>query len=222
MVFGLENCVDFLSSAVVLWRFFAPSKVDPVLEEKLNRREKRASIAISFILIFLGVVVIGTAIDDYTRGQENPDQLDEILAVSFFSVLIFGTLAGFKFHYANCLDSASLYKDGLCSLIGTILAGTLFVNTMIIRENSDFWWIDPLVSLLCGIGSVLLGSYHLYVARRKDNLPIFSLQWWAMSQGDGTDERSGRPIGSEDMPVGLNESTKSELEMNERVEGEVV
>ena len=220
LVFGLENCVDFFSSAVVLWRFFAPSKVDPLLEELLNGREQRASIAISFILVILGLVVMATAIDDYTKGNEEPDQLDEILAVSFFSVVIFGTLASFKFHYSNCLESPSLYKDGLCSLIGTVLAGTLFINTLIIRENSDFWWIDPLVSLMCGIGSLLLGLWHLYQARYKENIPILSLHWWVMSQGDGKSS-SVRQAG--DVPSGLNESTNPELEMNERAEeGEVV
>ena len=30
LVFGLENCVDFLSSVVVLWRFYCPGKVTAV------------------------------------------------------------------------------------------------------------------------------------------------------------------------------------------------
>jgi hypothetical protein len=41
LVYGLENLVDFLSDAVVLWRFFAPSTVDEALERQLRHREER-------------------------------------------------------------------------------------------------------------------------------------------------------------------------------------
>mmetsp|Transcript_16823 Transcript_16823/g.34754 ORF Transcript_16823/g.34754 Transcript_16823/m.34754 type:complete len:213 (-) Transcript_16823:1-639(-) len=140
LVFGLENCVDFLSSVVVLWRFFAPTKADPSVEEKLQRREKRASIAISIVLIMLGVAILATSFFDFSRGKEDQDEnLDQITIISFFSVIAFGTLAAFKFNYANILESASLYKDGLCSLIGTILAGTLFINSLIIEEFTALW-----------------------------------------------------------------------------------
>mmetsp|Transcript_5635 Transcript_5635/g.7397 ORF Transcript_5635/g.7397 Transcript_5635/m.7397 type:complete len:261 (+) Transcript_5635:185-967(+) len=202
LVFALENCVDFFSSAVVLWRFFAPSTLDDALEAKLNAREKRASIAISFVLLCLGVVIIVTAIDGFTRGDEDIDELDQIIAVSFFSLLIFGILTAIKFRYSNILESASLYKDGLCSLIGTILSGAMFINTLLIREYSSIWWTDPLVALLCGISAIVMGTGHIYQARYVDQLPIFTTTWWVMSHGDGHDETAGRPVGAEDRPMG--------------------
>lgn len=190
LVFGLESCVDLISSIVVLWRFFAPAKLSPELEEKLQCREKRASIGISFILLILGLVIFCTSIADFARGEEEVDQENAVIAISFFSILIFGSLAAIKFHFANLLESASLYKDGLCSLIGTILSGLLFVNTLIIQQVSGLWWIDPLVSLCCGIGAFVLGTIHIFKARYRENLPIFALAWWALSQGDGANERS--------------------------------
>jgi hypothetical protein len=75
LTFALESFVDFLSSVAVLWRFFAPFAVDAAVEEKLDGREQRASMSISFVLIILGIAVMGTAIGDYTRGQEDPDSL---------------------------------------------------------------------------------------------------------------------------------------------------
>jgi peptidoglycan/LPS O-acetylase OafA/YrhL len=180
----LENCVDFLSSAVVLWRFFALSKLDDVLEEKLQRREKRASIAISCILALLGLSIIGTALDDLSRGQEVPDQLKSVVVVAFFSIFIFGILAMFKFKYASILESPSLYKDGICSLIGAILSGALLINTLIIDESPGVWWIDPLVSFGAATAAIVIGVRAVWAARYEENLPIFNLSWWVLSQGE--------------------------------------
>lgn len=200
LVYGLENCVDFFSSVVVLWRFYAPSKLDDALEEKLNRREKRASMAISFILVALGLCIVATAMDDLSRGQEDPDQLKDVVFISFISIFVFGGLTLFKFHYALLLESASLYKDGICSLIGTVLSGALFVNTLIIDQAPGVWFIDPIVAICAGVAAIIIGGQAIYVARYKEDLPIFNWSWWMLSQGDGTDERSGRPLGPEDFP----------------------
>jgi hypothetical protein len=200
LVYGLENCVDFLSSAVVLWRFFAPYEIDDALEEKLQRREKRASIAISFILALLGASIIVTACFDLSRGQEVPAELKSEAIIAFVSVFIFGGLSVIKFHYAEKLDSPSLYKDGICSLIGTVLSAALFVNTLIIDRAPDRWWIDPMVALGAGIAAICIGVQAVWVARSTDKLPIFNYKWWMLSQGDGMDEISGRPLGAEDFP----------------------
>jgi Co/Zn/Cd efflux system component len=190
LVYALENCADFLSSAVVLWRFFALSKLDDVLEEKLQRREKRASIAISFILALLGLSIIGTAIDDLSRGQEVPDQLKSVVMVAFVSIFIFGILAMFKFKYASILKSDSLYKDGICSLIGAILSGALFMNTLIIDKSPGVWWIDPLVSFGAGTAAIVIGVRAVWAARYEENLPIFNISWWMLSQGDDPNSNS--------------------------------
>jgi peptidoglycan/LPS O-acetylase OafA/YrhL len=225
LVYGLENCVDFLSSVVVLWRFFAPAKIDDVVEEKLRRREKRASIAISFILVVLGLAIIGTALDDLTRGEEDTEQLKDVVMISFVSIFIFGILAMFKFKYALVLESPSLYKDGICSLIGTVLSGALFVNTLIIDTIPGVWWIDPLVAVGAGIAAIVIGGRAAWSARYTDNLPIFTISWWMLSQGDGMDERSGRPLGPEDFPENKDANGNS-LEMpeanNDEEESEMV
>lgn len=189
-MFGLENCVDFLSSAVVLWRFFAPSEVTERLEVKLKTREQRASIAISMVLVVLGLGIWIAAIEDLLRGQEDKGQQKTALAISFFSFLFFSILTIFKFHYADALDSPSLYKDGICSMIGTILSLSLFVDTLIIKGTPAAWWIDPVVAIGCGIASFVYGVRTLYVAQTKDKLPIFSLQWWFLRHGEDGGEKS--------------------------------
>jgi divalent metal cation (Fe/Co/Zn/Cd) transporter len=198
LVFGLENCVDFLSSVVVLWRFYCPGKVTAEQEELLKKREKRASIAISFILIALGISVISAAVDDLVTGAENEYELQLVIATSFVSVFIFGSLMCIKFQYAEKLDSASLYKDGICSAIGCTLAVALFVNTLIVERYPDIWWLDPAVAIVCGAGALLIGLQAVIVASCMQRLPIFSLKWWMTSQGDGLDEVRDRALSQED------------------------
>lgn len=222
LVYGLENCVDFLSSMVVLWRFYAPSEVSDELEQKLSRREKRASVLISFILILLGINVISAAISDFTRGEEDPEGLRDIMAISAVSLLIFGALTCFKFRYAKALQSASLNKDGVCSLIGLILAGALLVNTMIIEKESKFWWLDPVVSMGCGCGAMWYGVRCVYKARYEDKLPIFTAAWWLTSQGDGKDEVSGRPIGPDDYPIRVDDEQPAGSNGGQDAESELV
>lgn len=215
LVLGFENCVDFLSSAIVLWRFFAPSSLSPEVEEKLSHREKRASIAISIVLVILGLFIFGTAIADFMRGNEAVESYSAILGISFISFLAFSVLSIFKFHYAKALESASLYKDGICSLIGTVLSGALFISTLIVEKNANAWWIDPVISLLCGFASMYIGYRGVYTARVKDQLPIFSCSWWFTSSGDGMDERSGRPLGPDDFG-----KKGSDVELGSKGDGE--
>ena len=185
-VLAFENCVDFLSSAIVLWRFFAPSDMTKELEARLRQREQRASVAISFILVLLGLAVWATAAVDLGHGEEESSQEEAALAISFVSVFLFGVLTIVKFAYAKALDSPSLHKDGICSLIGTALSASLFVTTLIIVAAPSAWWIDPTVALVCGFASIVYGLWSVRVARYKDSLPVFSLEWWFLSQGDGT------------------------------------
>mmetsp|Transcript_6618 Transcript_6618/g.7316 ORF Transcript_6618/g.7316 Transcript_6618/m.7316 type:complete len:284 (-) Transcript_6618:213-1064(-) len=198
---GVENCVDLLSSIVVLWRFYCPHQLTEETEKHLMKREKRASIAISIILGLLGIGIIAASIDDFIAGAEEVEKYRLILVISFFSIMIFGFLTIIKFQYALLLSSASLQKDGICSLIGTILAGALFVNTLIINHIPEAWWIDPSVALGCGIASIIIGVHAVLVAAFVQKIPIFSWEWWILSQGDGTDEVSGRHLGPEDLDV---------------------
>eukprot|EP00531_Pseudo-nitzschia_arenysensis_P002751 CAMPEP_0116126710 /NCGR_PEP_ID=MMETSP0329-20121206/6471_1 /TAXON_ID=697910 /ORGANISM="Pseudo-nitzschia arenysensis, Strain B593" /LENGTH=291 /DNA_ID=CAMNT_0003620799 /DNA_START=284 /DNA_END=1159 /DNA_ORIENTATION=- len=186
LVFGLENFVDFLSSVVVLWRFWASGKMTKEREKILKRRDLRASMAISIIMIVLGMGIIATSSHDIAAGpEENTHDLEIVLAMAGTSVFVFGILSLFKFQYANALSSESLYKDAVCSLIGTVLGAALFTNTLIIRRKPEIWWLDPGVAMICGFTALFLGFNSMYVAWRVRRVPIFALSWWTMSRGDG-------------------------------------
>jgi divalent metal cation (Fe/Co/Zn/Cd) transporter len=207
LVYGLENVVDFISSSVVLWRFFAPSTVDEAVETKLQGREQRASAAISLILILLGICIVSASLADFARGQEDEAGLNSVLVLSFFSIFIFGALAMFKFRYASRLDSDSLYKDGICSFIGAVLAGALFINTLLIKAAPAIWWLDPLVALLAGVMAVIIGSHSLHTMATKEQIPVFSPSWWFTEQ-----ETSAQ---TNNKNINGNNNSNSELEVTD-------
>eukprot|EP00536_Pseudo-nitzschia_multiseries_P007960 jgi/Psemu1/305348/fgenesh1_kg.193_\ len=218
LVFGLENCVDFLSSVVVLWRFWVSGEMTKEKEKELKRREIRASMAISGILMLLGFGVISTSTYDIVQGPETKHEMDFVLFMSGISVVIFGILCVFKFHYANKLSSESLYKDGVCSLLGTMLASALLVNTMIIEKKPEVWWLDPCVAMICGVTAMFIGVHTLVFAYRIQRVPIFSLSWWLMSRGTPSTS-SNRNIQSKEKYEDSPDNSVSDLELKETGDG---
>ena len=97
------------------------------------------------------------------------------------------------------------------------MSGAVFINTLVIDRNPDVWWIDPLVALACGVAALLIGLWHIYVARYRQHIPIFSCRWWISSQGDGTDEVDGRPLGPDNFP-----GDESGVEMREQEDNDLV
>jgi len=201
----LGNVVDFLSSAVVLWRFFAPSVVTEEIEAKLKFREQRASVAISMTLVVLGLSAWFTAVDGFFEGQQEPEEQTAALSIAVVYFFLFGVLTVFKFRYAKALNSSSLYKDGICSAVGTVLSCSLFVNTIIIVETPSAWWIDPAVAFVCGLVALVYGCWTLHLSRTKDGLPIFSVKWWFLSHGDAGGAANGN------QSLELSESSPGEM-----------
>jgi hypothetical protein len=195
LVFALENCIDFLSSVVVLWRFYCPGEMTKEREELLQKRETRANMAISFVLVLLGIAVFSAAAKDIVDGEETNSDSDldvTITIIALISVVIFGVMSFIKLHFANKLNSASLQKDAFCSMIGTLLAIGILVTNLVIQKASSSWWLDPVFAFLCGSVALLLGLHAVIVASCIEKIPIFSVHWWLVSQGYGMDETTGQ------------------------------
>lgn len=182
LAFGLENVVDFVSSVVVLWRFYCPNGCDEAYLAKLQKREERASLAISIVIGLLGLFVFSIGILDALKRDKDTD-LRLLFAISFVSIIVFGSLTILKFKYANDLDSASLYKDGICSLIGTCLSASLLLTTAIIDYAPNAWYIDPIVSLIVGISATVYG-FKVVMKYVRDGVPIFHPAWWYTKKDD--------------------------------------
>uniref|UniRef100_A0A7S2UN32 Cation efflux protein transmembrane domain-containing protein n=1 Tax=Attheya septentrionalis TaxID=420275 RepID=A0A7S2UN32_9STRA len=219
LCFGLENLLDTFSSLIVLWRFYCPHGIDAEREVLLKKREKRASIAISIVLAVLGMMIFVAAIHDFRLGPNaEEDNLNILLIISFCSIGIFGVLAVIKYHYSVELQSASLNKDGFCSLIGTMLSASLFVNTLLYMHTAAAWWLDPFVATVAGIASLFIGLKASYTAYVVQGIPIFSPKWWVTSTGDGLDEMIGRDVNEQDKDIGK-QNQPSQSEMPPIVEG---
>ena len=208
--------VDFLSSVIVLWRFYCPKQADPAREALLAKREKRAAVAISLVLVLLGFGIFISAVQHFVRGEDTNEEenQDPLIIIGALSVSIFGAMAYIKFRYATLLSSPSLYKDGICSMIGTILSASLLVNSIIIKNQGKAWWLDPAVALLCGLGALYIGLtsvYHDYVIQ---GIPVLNPRWWVSSQGE---TNSPSPTfdnnTEEDAEVGNNNNSKASTEM---------
>lgn len=197
--------VDFISSVIVLWRFYLPPSSDPAEEARLLGREKRASVGISIVLTILGLGTVISSMEDFADGEEESmENLNVIYYVALVSIFIFGIMAAVKFQYARVLNSSSLRKDGICSALGTILAVSLFFNTsMTMASNGSLWWLDPLVAIVCGIGSMVYGLKGVYKAYVKEGAPIFNCSWWLYGGQKNVEEEEG----DYEMPVPVTMTT---------------
>jgi divalent metal cation (Fe/Co/Zn/Cd) transporter len=210
LCFGLENLVDTFSSLIVLWRFYCPNGIDAEREVVLKKREKRASIAISIVLAILGMMIMVAAIYDFRLGPNaEEDNLKMLITISFFSIGIFGVLTVIKYHYSVELQSASLNKDGFCSLIGTMLSASLFVNTLLYMHTKSAWWLDPFVATIAGLASLFIGLRASYIAYVVQGIPILNPKWWVTSTGDGLDEMIGRDVNEQD--IGTQPASHNEM-----------
>ena len=153
--FALENAVDGISSALVLWRFWGGGHSIPVAE--LELREKRASIGIAIAFVALAVTVGGTA-SAHIAEHNVPGNVAALLGVSAPSVVVFAVLGAVKLHMGFATKSPSLKKDAACSLCGALLSLGVCIGTAVAHEA---WWFDAVVALLVS-GALLL---H---ARRSD------------------------------------------------------
>mmetsp|Transcript_18958 Transcript_18958/g.39963 ORF Transcript_18958/g.39963 Transcript_18958/m.39963 type:complete len:260 (+) Transcript_18958:229-1008(+) len=203
LTFGLENVVDFTSSVVVLWRFYCPHGGDEATLKKLEKREERASVAISMVIGLLGIFVFAIGILDMLKRDKDTD-LSLLFMISFVSIIVFGTLTIVKFKYANDLNSPSLYKDGICSLIGTCLSASLLFTTAIIDYAPNAWYIDPIVSLIIGVSATVYG-FRVIFSMVQSGIPIFHPDWWITKEGKVDTEQELPDVeknGSEDYEGG--------------------
>ena len=110
--YTLENCVDFLGSVLVLWRFSGGG--DGVPKDVLDRREKRADAGISAMFVVLAVVVCVDAGRELALHERDRD-IVELIVLYTPSTVLFVALGGAKLHVGTAIKSPALRKDGMCS-----------------------------------------------------------------------------------------------------------
>ncbi len=134
--FALENLVDCFSSGLVLWRFWGGGKSIP--EERLEWREKRASVGIAISFAILSIVVFSVAVS-HLAAHEEPSDVVALYSIAAPSLVVFGALGVLKLHVGVCVDSASLKKDAACSLCGALLSLGVLIGASAVQSNPDMW-----------------------------------------------------------------------------------
>ena len=168
--FALENAVDFMSSALVCWRFQGGGKTVKV--ETLEQREKRASVGIALSFVVLAFVVGGVA-SGHLGTHEAPSHVGALLGLAVPALLLFGGLGALKLWVGIATDSPSMKKDAACSLCGACLSLGVCIGVAL-SEGSDIWWFDAVVALVV---SVLLLIYGVFSLAKNAEAGI---KWWTL------------------------------------------
>ena len=168
--FALENAVDFVSSALVCWRFQGGGKSIP--EATLELREKRASVGIALSFVALAFVVGGVA-SGHLSTHESPSNVGALLGLAVPSVLLFSGLGGLKLWVGIATKSPSMKKDAACSLCGALLSLAVCIGVAASEgTDGDVWWFDAMMALLVSICLLIYGAGVLI----KNALD--GMQWW--------------------------------------------
>ena len=170
--YALENFVDLFSSLIVVWRFWG--KEDD--NEKLEHREKRASIAIAFMMCILGLVVFGVAADHLVQAHEI-NGVHILVTVSVPSMIIFSIVAWLKFHMASHMNSPAMKKDAVCSSAGAVLSLGVFMGAALFSSDSQIWWFDAVVAVAIG-GALFIYGMRTLVRNIVQGNNYFSLSYW--------------------------------------------
>ncbi len=136
--------------------------------------------ALSIIIGILGLFLICVGIADILVAEKDTN-VEFLFLGSLVSIIFCGALAIIKFKYAADLDSQSMYKDGICSLIGVCLSASLLLTTAIIESFPAAWYIDPVASLVLGVGATVYG-FKLVIDMVLSGVPIFNRDWWNASE----------------------------------------
>ena len=180
--FALENAVDFFSSILVCWRFYDGSRGTPstrTVEEKLELREKRASIGIGVTFVLLAFVVGATA-SSHLAAHEPPANVHLLVALAAPSATIFVPLGLLKVWVGYKTNSASMKKDGVCSLFGATLSLGVIAGVAVYGADEKLWFVDAVVALVVALLLLLVGADTLVRNAYKGN-KYWTRRFWTES-----------------------------------------
>lgn len=136
--FGMEACLDGISSALVLWRFkqgkqreFVDSEAATQAKEARDaRRERNSAVGIGATFVASAVLLMLSAAwkvlgwDPSTPEHKEEEHMGAVYTglLAWPSSAIFFGLAVWKFRLGRALSSQVLRKDALCSALGSFLA----------------------------------------------------------------------------------------------------
>jgi len=173
--YGCNSFVDVLSSILVVWRFSKSLDPSVINDEAYNRRlEKRAGAGIA--MTFVGIAIfVGVQASVHIAIAEEPADDSALIVLAAFSVLVFTSLACFKFFISIQLSSSTMKKDAISSFAVGVLSLGVCISSSVYDMTSTVWWFDAVVALITSVCLFWYGYRTLFCHGHKWWEP----SWWS-------------------------------------------
>lgn len=135
--FGADSFIEVASALLVLWK---------LLEHGSLARERKATLGIGWLFLWLGAAVAGGALLQLA-GHRHPPTTVPGLVISALSLAFMVFLWRAKLRVAQALDSATVAADAACSRACIQLSAVLFVGSLVFLLAPALWWVDAAAAL---------------------------------------------------------------------------
>lgn len=154
--FSLDCLLDFLTSMVVLWRYFG--NVGSVYS---YGRERLACILLGLLFVISSVCITVKATYDFMAGGR-PERPVTLLHLFVISTTVCSVLAIVKLFLGYKLESRAVVTDGVNSLFGAIMGGAVLASIEVYKMKPNVWYLDSVVSMGLAVLCVLYGVWLLF------------------------------------------------------------
>jgi hypothetical protein len=164
LAFGADSWIEVLSAVVVAHRFWRQE----VSRFDSTAKEKRATLLIGSLLLFLAVCILGGSVSALSL-RETPDSSLSGIAISSAAIGVMTALYLVKMRIAAALSSSTMQSDAQCSLCCIQLSSVLFVGSLVSHYAGDaVWWFDGATALVIALLVAREGYNAVRNARRPD------------------------------------------------------
>ncbi|KAL5015167.1 hypothetical protein ScPMuIL_009437 [Solemya velum] len=141
--FGLDQVLDGLSSAIVLWRFHGKELYDPI-------KELRACAIIGVLFLISAWCLIGKSI--YALVKRYYEKRSNLLwNLCLVNGILCAVLAGVKFLVGFYLESRALQTDSVITFTGSVISFVALISLNAFMVNPHLWYLDNLFGILVGL-----------------------------------------------------------------------
>jgi len=157
---SLESFVDVWSSVLVLWRFWGAYEGDTDTLAQLALKEKRASVGIALVFVFISLIIMPQAIVHLINEHHTTDD-NSLLWMASCSLVVCVFLCIAKLYLASKLRSPALKKDGITSGAVALLSAGIILSSAVYKKNKSIWWLDSAVAVTVAIVLFIYGGRSL-------------------------------------------------------------
>ncbi|XP_046332033.2 transmembrane protein 163-like isoform X2 [Haliotis rufescens] len=142
--YGLDAILDGISSMVVLWRFYGSDR--SVYSAK---RERIACIVISLLFLVAATCLVGKSANALAMEVKETGS-DILYGLAICNALVSLALAITKVILGYKLESKALITDSVITFTGSAVSFGTLCSLLATEKSDDFWYLDPVVGMLCG------------------------------------------------------------------------